>query len=330
MSAGWRRAVLAVVVAALVAGCDLGVVPGANRDDTYRLNIEFSSVLNIPSGAKVLVDGVPVGRLAGVALRRDRAVVTITLDRKRLLPDSTRAELRQMTLLGDLYIALVPPSGADGPMLRDGATIPITQTEPPANVETTLLSLSQFINGGLLARAQELGRKANAALPGPDELRRLSGSAAHQLSQLGDSVDRMDRLVQNGSAMVGSLARNRATVERTLTIGPERFAAIQQMLLSIIELIADLRVLTKPGGDLLAGRTYPDLKRMLSQANPWLMEIARADTSVPENLTALRDLLVAKIQPFLLGRGQVDITRIDDTKGRATKVVDLLQAIGVV
>ncbi|GAB08479.1 Mce family protein [Gordonia araii NBRC 100433] len=330
--AAWaRRAVLALIVVALATGCGLRA-PGAPQGSTYRLSIEFANVLNIPAGAKVLVNGMSVGQLRAVALGRRTATVEVEVSDTQRLPVATRAELRQMTLLGDLYIALVPPAdGGDGRLLRDGDRIPVAQTEPPANVETTMLGLSQFINGGLIGRSQDLVRKANDVLPSdPAELRRLSGQAMTQLSEVGAATRSLDTLIVNGAAMAQSLADHRVTIDRTLTIGPARFAAMQEVFLAMVELIADLRVLTKPGGDLLVEPTYSDLKRMLAQADPMLMQIARADTSIQENLVAVRDLLARKIAPFLMSGGEVDITRIDDTKGRATQVADVLRAIGVV
>lgn len=324
-------AVLLVTMLALtVTGCAqlFGI---ADRDSTYRVDIEFESVLNIPSGTRVLHNGLRVGTLGQVRLDHDVAVTTVDIDKNVRLPIATHAELRQETLLGDLYIALSTPEGDRGPYLSDGGRIPVEQTSPPDNVETVLVSLSQFLNGGLFVRSQAAIAQLNEALPDdPAELSDLSRRAAAQLIEIGRATDTIDKALQKGAALAQTASENRATVERTLTIGPDRFKKMQGLFLAIVDLISDLRILTKPGGDLLVEPTYSDLKRMLTTVDPWLMEIGRSDTSLLDNANAIRDLLARKIVPFLRDGGEIDVRRIDDRYGRATQVADVLRAIGVV
>ncbi|MGV7942451.1 mammalian cell entry protein, partial [Mycobacterium kansasii] len=74
MTAVMRR-FLAMALAAImitVTGCSVSMesipVPDGVTGDTYEVNIEFSNVLNIPGGAKVLSNGSQVGRLERVKL----------------------------------------------------------------------------------------------------------------------------------------------------------------------------------------------------------------------------------------------------------------------
>ncbi|MEJ9080268.1 MlaD family protein [Gordonia malaquae] len=312
-------------------GCG-AITGGADRSSSYRISIEFSNVLNIPSGARVLVDGVRSGTLADVTLRGDLAVADVDIDRNVRLSTSTRAELRQETLLGDLYIALTTQGDpAAETALADGGRIPLDQTSPPDNVETVMLSLSQFLNGGLLGRMQMTLADVNAALPSDKgELSALTKNAAKQLIEVGQNADRLDQVIVRGSGIVQTLADKRETIEKAFTVGPRRFGKMQEMFLSLVGLISDLRILTKPGTALLAEPTYSDVKAMLSTVDPWLMEIANSDRSFGVNAVAVRDLITRRIVPFLSGGGEIDFTRTTDLQGRATALTDVLRGIGVV
>ncbi|WP_024332946.1 MlaD family protein [Gordonia hirsuta] len=321
---------LATALALILSGCAqlFGI---ADRESTYRVDIEFESALNIPAGTRVLHNGVRVGTLGQVRLEHDVAVTSVDIDQGVRLPVDTGAELRQETLLGDLYIALSTPDDDGGPYLSDGGRIPVKQTSPPDNVETVMVSLSQFLNGGILVRSQASIAQLNDALPDdPEELSRLSRQAAAQLIEVGGATDAIDAALQKGAALAETVSEKRETVERVLTIGPDRFAKMQGLFLTLVGLISDLRVLTKPGGDLLVEPTHSDLKKILATADPWLMEIADADRSVLDNAGAVRDLLARKITPFLRDGGELDVRRIDDRNGQATQVADVLRAIGVV
>ena len=78
------------------------------------IKIQFSSVLNLPARAKVDSGGVQIGVLDHVQLDGTTAVAYVDISGDSTLPGDTRAELRQATPLGDIYIALVPPEDRSG------------------------------------------------------------------------------------------------------------------------------------------------------------------------------------------------------------------------
>lgn len=329
-----RLVVVLVIMTVVMAGC--GGTPrmpllGQSSGGTYEIEIEFASVLNIPDGAKVLFNGNQVGQLDSVSLGVTTATTRVSISNGVTLAANTTAELRQTTLLGDLYIALIPPAQPSSQSLRDGGRIPIAHTVPPDNVETVMVGLAQFISGGVVARAQEVMGKVNRALPAdPGELQALSETAVRQLVEIGASTKTLDSLLDDGGRIVADLAAKRASIERALLIGPERFGRLQQLFLAVVQLIVDLRTLTKPGGDLLVEPTYSDLKKVLAVADPMLMTIADSDRTLGQNALSVRDLLAQKIAPFLGGHGSVDVTRVSDSNGNPTQVADVLRAIGVV
>ena len=60
------------------------------------------------------------------------------------------AELRSATPLGDVFVALKPPTplDPDAPLLKDGDTIGLESTTAAATVESVLSSAAILVNGG--------------------------------------------------------------------------------------------------------------------------------------------------------------------------------------
>ncbi|MGV7904195.1 MlaD family protein, partial [Mycobacterium kansasii] len=78
----------------------------------------------------------------------------------------------------------------------------------------------------------------------------------------------MNGLLSDGAAILQDLTDRIKVIDRGLTQGPERFKRLQELFLVIVELISDLRFLTKPGGALLTPPTYRDLKAVVSALDP--------------------------------------------------------------
>ncbi len=108
----WVGVLLAAVI--VCAGCSFNpsnyVMPGTGvGGPTYRLHLEFSSLLSLPAGAEVRSNGAKVGSMRSITLTDEAAVAHIDVSEDVELPRGTRAELRQTSMLGDIYIALIPP-----------------------------------------------------------------------------------------------------------------------------------------------------------------------------------------------------------------------------
>ncbi|HEX2214431.1 MAG TPA: MlaD family protein, partial [Mycobacterium sp.] len=116
----------------------------------YELNAVFSNALNLPANAKVKLAGADVGQMESMVARNYTAVTTLRIMDGVQLPQGSTAELRSATPLGDVFIAVKPPSQvAPGtPLLRDGDTIGLESTTAAATVESVLGSAAILVNGG--------------------------------------------------------------------------------------------------------------------------------------------------------------------------------------
>ncbi|WP_425437825.1 MlaD family protein [Mycobacterium neglectum] len=154
--AGRRVAALAAAVCLTVSSCaSEGLAslplpaPGVGTGG-YTLTAVFSNTLNLPANAKVKLAGADVGQLESMVARNYTAVTTLRIMDGVRLPKGSTAELRSATPLGDVFVALKPPSPAepDAPLLKDGDTIDLEATTAAATVESVLSSASILVNGG--------------------------------------------------------------------------------------------------------------------------------------------------------------------------------------
>jgi len=95
----------------------------------YRVSARFSSVTGLRVGADVEIAGVPVGKVASIALADDAspaAVVVLRLQPDLRLSDDTIAAIKTSGLIGDKYVNLVP--GASSALIAQGGEIGETQS----------------------------------------------------------------------------------------------------------------------------------------------------------------------------------------------------------
>jgi phospholipid/cholesterol/gamma-HCH transport system substrate-binding protein len=150
------RDFIAIVVLVLIAGFIAlyvlahqrttlpGWVPIFGRD-VFVLKGEFATAQAITPGQGQTVDiaGVEVGQITNVDLVNGRAVVTMEVKPKyahQIYPNATML-LRPKTGLKDMIVELDPGTPAGGRPVRDGYTVPVSNTQPDVNLDEILAVL---------------------------------------------------------------------------------------------------------------------------------------------------------------------------------------------
>ncbi|MBJ8339094.1 MCE family protein [Antrihabitans sp. YC3-6] len=321
---------LALVVIG-VAGCGFNPaelpIPGTYVDgDKYSVRVEFSSALNLPDKAKVVSEGVEVGIVDSVDLVGDSAVAAVDLQSAVRLPVSTRAELRQATILGEIYVSLQPPDNSSGPYLADGDTIPRAQTAPADNIEDLLRGMSSIVSGGRLAQLQDVVNQFNSAFPATDEdFQRIFVAGQSALRDLTVNTDDIDNILDSAASISTDLAANKERVDQMLQYGPARAEGLSGVVFGVVELIFRLRDLAQPLGDILVPISG-DLRDIIAVIAPALVTIGNADTTVPMNIDKTNQLLRDKLIPFLSTTPNIHI----DASAQADHLIQILRSIGVV
>ncbi|WP_233716737.1 MlaD family protein [Mycolicibacterium vinylchloridicum] len=295
-------ALLATLTLGLTAACSLDPtrlpVPGAYLPShAYKIKIEFASVLNLPARAKVDSGGVQIGVLDRVQLEGTTAVTYVEIAGDTKLSVNTRAELRQATPLGDIYIALLPPEDKSGPVLRDGDTIPLRNTSPADNVEDLLRSMSNLVAGGAIGTLQTTVVNVNKAFPqDPGELNRMQKSVAGVLSDLAANQDTIDQMLDGMANITSGFADNTAVFNRLVTEGPAKLQGLSAVTIAILNVVGASKDVGKLGGDLI-NPIAGDLMQILSYITPMIHTMATVDTTIP----VIADKFVALLRYKLLG-----------------------------
>lgn len=108
--------------------------------DLYEVDALFNSASGLKSGATVEIAGVEVGRVKGIRLKEDRAVVKLAVQNGTTLYTDTIASIKTRGIIGEKFLALSPGGGGDP--LKPGDTI--RDTESGLDLEELV---SQYVHG---------------------------------------------------------------------------------------------------------------------------------------------------------------------------------------
>ncbi|MCB9930952.1 MAG: outer membrane lipid asymmetry maintenance protein MlaD [Alphaproteobacteria bacterium] len=100
---------------------------GKNVGDGYAVVAKFTNAAGIDSGADVRISGIPVGKVASLALDPGTylAEVRLLIDPATKIPTDSSIAVKSESLLGGRYLSIEP--GADEKMLPAGGEIKFTQ-----------------------------------------------------------------------------------------------------------------------------------------------------------------------------------------------------------
>lgn len=319
-----RRAVMGltvVVATVLPAACGFNPasvpMPGATvAGDTYDIHIEFANALNLPAQAKVVANGAKIGSLKSVTVvdpssagpGRIDAVVAISSSVR--LPTGTTAQLRQNTLLGDIFIGLTTPPGDTGATIPADGAIPLRQTKPALQVEDLLAGLSTFVGGGAPHKIQEIINQTNAVLPAaPSETARIADRLGTDVEDVAANLDIVDGFLAAVQQDLDAVLDNPRELAALLSEkGSQDLPAAAQSLIYTLGIVGSLGAVghsVEPfapllrAGDAAAKAFVP----LLLAGNP-------LDLNAPSNLNRLVSLLRDKILPFVERGPKVNITTV--------------------
>lgn len=309
---GWCGLLIAAVM--LCGGCSFNpsdhAMPGTGvGGPTYRLNLEFTSLLSLPAGAEVRSNGAKVGSLRSITLDDASAVAHIDVSDDVELPRGTRAELRQTSVLGDIYIALVPPSEVGDATLGDGDTIGLAETDPGPQIEDVLARMADFVNAGSVTRLQDAVTELNKALPADvAELRGLSEFASAAVHETAGETAALDRTLDATARLTGRLDAMRNDLGFLFSDrARSRLDRVPQFMTAVLNVVIDVNTLTT-GLEWLIPR-LPHVRTTLETIAPLVRTPSASPHVVNGNAATAVSLTRDKLIPFLLGPN-VNITEV--------------------
>lgn len=248
-----RYTALAAAAAILLAGCSISLdrlpLPAPGLDESfYTLTATFTNALNLPTKAKVKLNGADVGQVESMTAHDFTALVTMQIRHDVELPVGTTAELRSATPMGDVFVAITPPStpSPSGGILHDGATIPIEATSAAATIEEVLSRASVLVGGGALENLAHLvAALGEHSADRGERLAALITQTRQLLSSITARSDRIREVVAQANEVSALLAAQRASITDAVTAAGPAVEVIAENTGSILDLVDRVDVIAR-------------------------------------------------------------------------------------
>lgn len=164
----------------------------------------FTTATAIYPSDEVRVSGVKVGNIESIQPQGTQTKMTLKVDRDVPIPADAKAVIVAPNLVASRYVQLSPAYRDKGPVMRDGAVIPVERTAVPVEwdeVKTQLMRLATDLGPKSGVSGTSVGRfidsAANALDGNGDKLRQTLA----QLSGVG-------RILANGSGNIVDIIKN--------------------------------------------------------------------------------------------------------------------------
>jgi phospholipid/cholesterol/gamma-HCH transport system substrate-binding protein len=130
------KLVIFMVVTTMATGVLVVLIGNLNFEKSRQYKAIFTDATGVVKGDDIRIAGVKVGSVKNVAIvDRTRAQVTFTVRDATAVTRSSTATIRYRNLVGQRYISVTQGVG-DTSRLPDGATIPLSRTQPALDLTT--------------------------------------------------------------------------------------------------------------------------------------------------------------------------------------------------
>jgi phospholipid/cholesterol/gamma-HCH transport system substrate-binding protein len=151
----------------------------------YKLNAVFTGAQNVHSKSPVRIAGVNIGKVTKIKREGNVGVVTMEIESAGLpIHSDATAKIRPRIFLEGNWFVDLQPGSPSAPTLSSGATLPVTQTSDPVQLDQVLNALNTETRANLqnflIGYGEGLTRKPNRAedLEQDPEVRGINGAQA--------------------------------------------------------------------------------------------------------------------------------------------------------
>jgi virulence factor Mce-like protein len=298
----FRAGVLAI--AALVAVIYLGFTKAHNPfADPFEVRAAFTTANQLKPKSPVRIAGVQVGKVSKVeTLGRKGAMITMEIDDRGLpIKKDATVKIRPRIFLEGNYFVDIEPGSPSARQLRDGDTVPITQTAAPVgfgrvletfqrstreDLQTLLAELGTGLSGGGAAAFNRATRHWEGAFRDSAIVNDATrGVLEHDLSRyiehagvVAEGLDRDPRALkelvtgfaQTADALAteqASLRRAIGTLDDTIVQGHSAFGELNRAFPPLRRLVTELRPAARAARPALDAqlKLVPELRRLMSR-----------------------------------------------------------------
>ncbi|WP_246154650.1 MCE family protein [Saccharopolyspora hirsuta] len=252
------------------------------RTDEYHA--EFANAAGLTEGTQVMLAGVPVGRVTGVALAGDRVRVSFRLDGEQALGGSTTAAIKLRTVLGTRYLGVE----STGPgQLSPGATIPLDRTSVPYSLDELQSDAKSTADGLDLPQLRRMIGALEEVTPQDPQLLgdALNGVAAAS-AVIGERGAQLQELLRSTQTLTTPLVEQQDTLVTLLGDAQLVVDTLQQRRTVVRQLITDVHTVTGHLHRLVADNRDV-LDPLLGDLHALTDSLERNDQAIGESLQRL-------------------------------------------
>ncbi|MBH0776311.1 MlaD family protein [Nocardia bovistercoris] len=244
--------IAAAVLASGVTGCSASLdqlpLPSPGLDSAaYSLTATFDNALNLPTKAKVRLNGADIGEVESMVARNYVAEVTLRIRSGVELPVGTTAELRSATPMGDVFVAVSPPKtpAPDGAVLHDGATIPIENTSAASTIEEALSRASLLVSGSTLENLTHVVTALGEYVGGRgDRLAALITHTRSMLDTLATRSDQINHAVAGAAELSNTVAAQQNSINDAVAAAGPALEVVAENTDGLLDLVDRIHAIT--------------------------------------------------------------------------------------
>ncbi len=277
-------------------------------EDRYTVYATFDEAAAISpgNGQEVRIAGVPVGDIRDAEVTDDgRALLELRIDSEHEIHSDATVVLRPKSPLNDMYVE-VSPGTSDAPALRDGDTLPVSQSVSPVQVDEVLGHLDENAQAALstlLAESDAALARAPRTVPaGLEATSDLLEELAPVVTQLEARRENLARLVSSLADVSAAAGTNDVRLQRLATSLSSTLQTVSGRQQSLDDTLAQLPALST---ELHA--TSSSVTSLAAQLDPTLKNVHEASDELPGALSRFRE----------------SVDELDGFVDRAAPVVDL-------
>lgn len=193
-----------VAVSILVTGTLTAIMGSFSFGSETQYKADFATASMLVKGDDVRVAGVNVGSVKDVQIKeRDSAEITFSVKKDVALTTASRASIRYLNLVGDRYLALDQGDAEGASALREGGTIPRSQTTPALNLTELFNGFQPLFQALQPSEINQLSLNLIKVLQGEGgTVGSLMSNTASLTNALADRDELIGQVVDNLSAML--------------------------------------------------------------------------------------------------------------------------------
>ncbi|NNG98470.1 MCE family protein [Gordonia araii NBRC 100433] len=267
-------------------------------------------MMNLPTEAKVTVNGLRSGVVSEIASAPDVAKVTVRLNPSTVVGRNATVELRQDTLLGDTYVAITNPADAYSQPVERGGTLGKDRVKPPVQVEALLNSLANFVGSGSLPQLGNTFNRLTEQFPkDPAETRRASVALVGTLRALSAQSENLNTLLLSVDDIGGQLAQMEDRLRFVFSDEGSQFLDAVTVPAQIVDLLARLQGTLIPV--LPAIPVFKALAALIEKVvKPLLIPGWPDYFGQASNPQAMLNILTDRLVPFLKAGPAVNVNKV--------------------